>query len=310
MSGVGFIDFDIGVPWGRVACRWYGNRQVRPLLAIHGWMDNMGSFARLIPLLPDHLGVLCVELSGHGRSSHYPAGMQYSVIEWTSIIRRLVQHFKWRRVSLMGHSFGAVACNLYASFYGRDHVDMLIAIDLLTIPYKTSSFYIKYLANSVERMLQPVPAPKLYTAEQLKGVRWGPAPTVSKEHAQPLVERCTRPSSDQPDKFYISRDLRLAHHTLFPIGVGLVRELNQRIHNIPYMVIKASDSNFINEGFIPALQTLRKQNPEFEYHLAQGAHHVLISDPKQLAGWIVPFINRHRPASRWEHPGQLNISKL
>ncbi|EDW18307.2 probable serine hydrolase [Drosophila mojavensis] len=306
-----FIDFDIGAPWGHIACRWYGSRQVRPLLAIHGWMDNMGSFARLVPLLPGHLGVLCIELSGHGRSSPYPAGMQYSVIEWTSIIRCVVLHFKWKRVSLMGHSFGAIACNLYASFYGRDHVDMLIAIDLLTIPYKSSSFYINYLANSVERMLTPTPAPKLYTADQLKNARWGPAPSISKEQAHPLINRCVRQAPDQPEKFYIFRDSRLIHHSLFPPGTGLVRELNRRIRNIPYMVIKASNSNFINDGFIPTFEILRKQNPAFEYHLAQGPHHVLISDPQQLAAWIVPFINKHRPPTRWEHPGELNvISKL
>ncbi|ALC42878.1 maker630 [Drosophila busckii] len=305
-----FVDFDIGVPWGRLACRWYGNRRVRPLLAIHGWMDNMGSFSSLIPLLPKQLGVLCIELPGHGRSSHYPAGMQYSVYEWTMAIRRVVRHFQWLKVSLMGHSFGAIACNLYASFYPHEHVDLLIAIDLLTIPYKTSDAYIKYMANSVERMLQPQKQPKLYSHEQLQNARWGPAPTLNKCQAQPLVARSVVAAPEEPHKYYISRDARLAHFSLFPSGAGLVKELNKRISNIPYMVIKCSDSNFISEGSIPALELLRKQNPHFEYHLAQGPHHVLISDPKQLAAWIVPFINKHRPAHKLTDAGHIAQSKL
>ncbi|EDV96832.1 GH16487 [Drosophila grimshawi] len=69
-----FIDSDILVPWGRIACRRYGKRQVRPLLATYGWMNNMGSFACFIPLLYSaHMSVVCIERPGHGRSSHYPA---------------------------------------------------------------------------------------------------------------------------------------------------------------------------------------------------------------------------------------------
>lgn len=305
-----YIDVDITVPWGQVCCRWYGNRQVRPLLAIHGHSDNMGTFARLLPLLPSHLGVLCIEQPGHGRSSPYPPGVQYSVYDWVCIIRRVVLHFKWKRVSLMGHSFGAVACNIYASFYSGDHVDMLIAIDMLTIRYKTSNAYINYIENSVESMLKPSKAPTLYTAEQLEDARWPPAPSVSKEHAKTLLERCIRPSPDEIDKFYLFRDLRLLHFTYLPNGVGLVHELNNRIRNIPYMVIKATNSDFISDGTIPAFKILRKNNPQFEFHLAQGDHYIHIKDPEQLAAWIVPFIHKYRPSNRFEDPGHLSACKL
>uniref|UniRef100_A0A6P4EI86 Uncharacterized protein LOC108041320 n=1 Tax=Drosophila rhopaloa TaxID=1041015 RepID=A0A6P4EI86_DRORH len=80
MGKLSLTDYEavkIPVPWGYISGRWYGNRKERPILGIHGWLDNLGSFDRLIPLLPDYIGVLCIDLPGHGRSSHLQSGMNY-----------------------------------------------------------------------------------------------------------------------------------------------------------------------------------------------------------------------------------------
>ncbi|KAH8409401.1 hypothetical protein KR222_002584, partial [Zaprionus bogoriensis] len=296
-----FTDFEIKVPWGHISCRWYGNRSVRPILALHAMLDNIGSYARLVPLLPAHVGVLCIEHPGHGRSTPYPPGIQYSLFSWLSVIRRVVLHFQWPCVSLMGHSVAALACNLYAAFYPEDHVDLLIAIESLTIRYKSNSDCIKYFAYSVESMLKPAPSKqKLYTEQQLENVRWGPAPSVRSEHCKPLVERCIRAAPEQPGKFYIAQDRRIVHLSCFTNSAPFIWAINSRISNIPYLLLKASDSYYVNATQVPTLKILRKQNPKFEYHLVQGDHHVLINDPQQLAEHIVPFINKHRPADRWE----------
>lgn len=70
-------EFKFDVPWGFIAGKWYGDRNKQPLLAFHGWQDNCGTFDRLIPLLPKTIPVLAIDLPGHGRSSHFPTGMQY-----------------------------------------------------------------------------------------------------------------------------------------------------------------------------------------------------------------------------------------
>lgn len=210
----------------------------------------------------------------------------------------------------MGHSIGAAACNLYASFYPTNHVDMLIAIDLLTIRYKTSNECIKQMAISIENMLKSVPSPKLYTKEQLENTRWPPAPSISAVNSKSLIERSLHTSPTDPDKFYIFRDRRIVHFTRFLNSVQLVRDLNRRINNVPILLIKANNSDFVNELDLPVLAILRKQNPEFEYHLVQGDHHMLVNDPQQLAAVIVPFINKHRPAGKWEDPGPVSVSRL
>lgn len=49
----------IPVPWGEIAGKWYGDRSQQPVLALHGWQDNAGTFDRLVPLLPHSIPILC-----------------------------------------------------------------------------------------------------------------------------------------------------------------------------------------------------------------------------------------------------------
>lgn len=52
------------VPWGHVAGKWYGSENVRPIVMLHGWQDNAGTFDTLVPLLPNHLSYLSIDLPG------------------------------------------------------------------------------------------------------------------------------------------------------------------------------------------------------------------------------------------------------
>lgn len=52
--------------------KWWGSKDKQPIIAIHGWQDNAGTFDPLVELLPTNLSILCIDLPGHGRSSHIP----------------------------------------------------------------------------------------------------------------------------------------------------------------------------------------------------------------------------------------------
>lgn len=57
--------------------KWWGPKDKQPIIAIHGWQDNAGTFDPLIELLPKDLSILCIDLPGHGRSSHIPMVKMY-----------------------------------------------------------------------------------------------------------------------------------------------------------------------------------------------------------------------------------------
>lgn len=38
-----------------------------PVLALHGWQDNAGSFDTIAPLLPSHIRLVCLDLCGNSK---------------------------------------------------------------------------------------------------------------------------------------------------------------------------------------------------------------------------------------------------
>lgn len=45
-------EFRLTVPWGEMRGQVWGPSHGRPVLCLHGWADNSGTFNTLIPLLP------------------------------------------------------------------------------------------------------------------------------------------------------------------------------------------------------------------------------------------------------------------
>jgi len=45
------------VPWGEMRGQVWGPPHGRPVLCLHGWADNSGSFNTLIPLLPKGISI-------------------------------------------------------------------------------------------------------------------------------------------------------------------------------------------------------------------------------------------------------------
>lgn len=79
-----------------------------PVLMIHGWLDNAGSFDPIIPhLLSVHnLHIVAVDEPGCGLSSHKPPGSDYN--RWAHLreLKRIVDQLNWTEVTLVGHSLG------------------------------------------------------------------------------------------------------------------------------------------------------------------------------------------------------------
>lgn len=100
-------EVEIEMPWGHVSGKWYGNRSEKPIIALHGWLDNAATFDRLIPLLPQKVAIFSIDLPGHGRSSHFPKGIHYYIYwDYIPVIRRIIKHFGWQMVTILGHSMG------------------------------------------------------------------------------------------------------------------------------------------------------------------------------------------------------------
>lgn len=93
--------------------RW-GDEDLPPVLALHGWLDNAESFSALAPLLEHHC-VVAPDLTGHGRSSRRSQDATYHIWDDLPELLGIVAQLGWSKFALLGHSRGAIISSILAS---------------------------------------------------------------------------------------------------------------------------------------------------------------------------------------------------
>ena len=105
----------------------WGEPTGRPLLALHGWLDNAASFSLLAPLLVG-FHVVALDLTGHGLSDRRSEDATYQVWDDLPQILGVVDALGWDSFSLLGHSRGAIISSLLASTF-PERVRRLVLLD-------------------------------------------------------------------------------------------------------------------------------------------------------------------------------------
>jgi pimeloyl-ACP methyl ester carboxylesterase len=108
-------ELTLDLPMGlRVAALAWGPEDGVRVLALHGWLDNAASFARLAPLL-EGVRTVALDLPGHGRSDHFPRGWVHHFVDWVPVVLEAADALGWSRFDLLGHSMGAGISSLVPS---------------------------------------------------------------------------------------------------------------------------------------------------------------------------------------------------
>ncbi|XP_013107028.1 probable serine hydrolase [Stomoxys calcitrans] len=301
---ISYSEVRIPVPWGHIAGRWYGDQNERPILALHGWQDNCGSFAKLAPLIAPYRSLLCVDLPGHGHSSHLPIGILYHNVEFVRVILRLMEIYKWKKVSLMGHSMGGSVAFHFAAFY-PDRVDMVISLDIIKNFFWQPKVMPTVWAHTMEKALKDNDRllnsdnsePPSYTFRECEKLLYeGSQQSVDLENCKYILERNISKSELFPDKYYFSRDGRVKYLAEFNPDMQLSLVMGKRIckHSIPYLVIKGGKSTNISAVASELDDCMIKNNANFESFIyAEGTHHLHLNHPKPVAQMIIGFLQKH-----------------
>ncbi|XP_055841375.1 probable serine hydrolase [Episyrphus balteatus] len=297
-----FEDIQISVPWGHIAGKWYGPKNTRPIVGLHGWQDNAGTYDTLAPLLPTHLGFLSIDLPGHGLSSQLPEGCTYHSIDYVNTLFTIMREFKWNKISMICHSMSAINGFIFTSLF-PDKCDMYVALDnlkpvLRTKPEHTIKTITERFAGhtkQIEFALKDTKPPCYEYEEIVERLYKGTSKSISKECCKFILQRNMKPSEEEPNKYYFSRDGRLKSMMFFLFPHEVVVEMAQRI-KCPHLFIKALNAPKydMKADYEEVLNTL-KQNPLFEHHIVSGTHHVHLNEPQKIADIVNPFINKYRP---------------
>lgn len=109
------VERSIALPHLNLRAQVWGSDGAPVLLALHGWLDNAGSFATLAPLLADRWQVIALDLPGHGHSDHLPEGAIYHFVDYVRCVLAAIDTLGLSRYSLLGHSMGAGIASLVAA---------------------------------------------------------------------------------------------------------------------------------------------------------------------------------------------------
>ncbi|ALC37928.1 kraken [Drosophila busckii] len=286
-------EFSIEVPWGTVEGKWWGSRNRQPILALHGWQDNCGSFDRLCPLLPADCSVLAIDLPGHGHSTPYPQGMQYFIF-WDGIclIRRIVRKYNWKNVTLMGHSLGGALTFMYAASF-PDEVHKLINIDIAGPTVRSVNRMAQGTGKALDKFLdyEVLPESKLPCYkydEMIQLVLDAYDGSVDEPSVHVLMKRGMRPNKDG---YLFARDLRLKVSMLGMFTseqtLAYARQIRCKVLNIRGMPgMKFELTDFYKE----VIDTLKEHAGHVEYVEVPGTHHLHLVTPDRVAPHITKFL--------------------
>lgn len=250
-----------------LAARVYGPPDGLPVLALHGWLDNADSFARLAPRL-EGLRIVALDLAGHGRSGHRPAGADYHLPGYVEDVVRAADCLGWQRFGLLGHSLGAVIAVQLAGAL-PERVSQLALIDGVLPPVTAEQEAASRLGMALQARLRPQRGRKRVYASFEEGVRarMNAQIPVSQDAAELLALRGLEPV---PEGFSWRSDSRLTLPSPVRLTQGQALSFVQRI-TCPTQLIIAT------EGLL-AHAPERLTSLPFDCAWLPGGHHLHLDD--------------------------------
>ena len=185
----------LSLPHIELAAHVFGPEDGIPVIALHGWLDNANSFARLAPKLHG-LRIVALDLAGHGHSAHRPPGASYSLWEYAFDVLSVAEQLGWEHFALLGHSLGAIISVVVAGSC-PERVTHLALIDSVMPHTGTQHDTAERMGQALHAQLQLNHKRKSVHTTLERGVeaRMKGMVAVSREAAELLAQRGLMPVS-------------------------------------------------------------------------------------------------------------------
>ncbi len=268
----------------QLAARVWGPEDRPRVLALHGWLDNAGSFDGLAPLLPD-ARIVAVDLPGHGRSEHRAADAQQHFIDYLPFVSDALDALGWDRAHLMGHSMGGGVCAMFAGAQ-PDRVERLVLLEglgpLSTRPEDAPATAGKAIAS--RRALRHK-RPRVYDSRDEAIARWRQTnPGLTDAAIASLAARSIVEASD--GGWAYAHDLRLRGTSLMRMTEDTVLAFLGAV-DAPALVVKATSGLPFPEELAQARFGALSDGTLIE---VEGDHHVHVNHPERVAPAIAEFL--------------------
>jgi len=271
------------LPGLTLAAREWGGEGGVPVLALHGWLDNAGSFDLLAPRLSG-CRIVAVDAAGHGHSDFRSPDSGYNLWQDVGDMVDVADALGWARFRFIGHSRGAAVGTLLAGTF-PDRVEQLVLIEgglpLIDPPERAPERLAEALRGKRElasRSARVFPDRARAIAERAAGFS-----KVTPEAAEILARRSLRRADGG---FAWHADQRLKGPSEVRYTAAQVRAFVERI-TAPVLMFRSSDSPFDGmpeyDEIVPSFRTL-------EIVRLDGGHHLHMEGAEaEIAGRILAF---------------------
>ena len=300
----------IPVPWGSIAAvQWtLGDGPYTDWVALHGLMDNAGTFNKIIPGLPDGIRVTCIDLPGHGFSSKLAAGSLYHWLDHVATLQRVKDYLDLERCVLLGHSMGGWICGLYAAIM-PEQVLGLISIDGIKPISRYSDGMIPRIREyfgTLEKLEKKRKEKEMSEEEAFQKLFKGTnmlhgEGAITEDAAKCLLTRGITKSSSGAG-FVFTRDTK---HILKDLN-GIAHEYNKEFAagiSCPHLLARASAENAATswgkeKEAMEEVLSIYTRNKLFTLAEVHGSHHVHLNNPERVLPHINLFVKNHQLSNK------------
>ncbi|WP_329742288.1 alpha/beta hydrolase [Dyella sp. A6] len=269
----------IALPHLQLAALTWGEAQRPPLLALHGWLDNAASFARLAPLLAMDRQVIALDLPGHGHSDHLPPGLGYGMPDYVRCVLDAADALALSRFELLGHSLGAGIASLVAAA-APSRVQRLWLIEGLG-PLADDG---RQTLDRFRKAFAAAPASgkslrRFRDIDQAASAR-AIASGLPAGLARPIIERGLRAT---PEGWHWRSDPRLVRPTPIRLAETQIRALLAGIEAPTSLLLSRPTT-----PYLPATQMRERAScvPQIALAHMDGGHHLHLEHPQAVAQWM------------------------
>lgn len=273
------IERSIVLPHLNLAAQVWGDEGLPPLLCLHGWLDNAGSFALLAPLLTTHFRVFALELPGHGHSDHLAAGVSYRYLDYVQVVLAAADALRLDRYSLLGHSLGAGIAALVAAALPQ-RIERLWLIEGLGPFGDNGSHTLQRFRDAfAPRSGNARPLRVFHGIAQAAGAR-SMASGLPAELAQPIVER----GLIETDGGWRWRsDPRLTQPSPVRLAESQIHALLRGIEAPTALLLARPATSYLPSA---PMQARVDCVPGISVSHMAGGHHLHLEHPEAVAAWI------------------------